>query len=89
MELAKEALSNGNRVEAENFFQHAEHYSKLLSAAMENRREREESQPESGNGRRHNHQHSESNQDAGATTAEQVVAEPVIQENAPEAPQAV
>jgi hypothetical protein len=42
--MAKEALQNGNRVEAENYFQHAEHYSKMLSAAMATRREREEAQ---------------------------------------------
>lgn len=43
LDMAKEALSNGNRVEAENYYQHAEHYSKMLSAAMATRREREES----------------------------------------------
>ena len=42
LDMAKEALSNGNRVEAENYYQHAEHYSKMLSAAMATRREREE-----------------------------------------------
>lgn len=43
LDMAKEALSNGNRVEAENYYQHAEHYSKMLIAAMATRREREES----------------------------------------------
>ena len=51
--MAKEALSNGNRVEAENYFQHAEHYSKLLSAAMANKRERDEAN-EQHHQRRHN-----------------------------------
>ena len=53
LDMAKEALSNGNRVEAENYYQHAEHYSKLLSAASATRREREESS-ESSNRRRNN-----------------------------------
>src|SRR4051812_18745563 len=53
LDMAKEALSNGNRVEAENYFQHAEHYSKMLSAAMANKREREESN-EAHNQRRYN-----------------------------------
>ena len=42
LDMAKEALANGNRVEAENYYQHAEHYSKMLNAAMATRREREE-----------------------------------------------
>jgi hypothetical protein len=52
LEMAKEALSNGNRVEAENYYQHAEHYSKMLNAAATNRRERDESQ--NSHQRRHN-----------------------------------
>ncbi len=64
LDLAKEALSNGNRVEAENYYQHAEHYSKMLSAAMLNKKEREESAGGSHNHqRRHNNQgNSESNE---------------------------
>lgn len=50
LDMAKEALSNGNRVEAENYYQHAEHYSKILSAAMATRREREESYDSSQRG---------------------------------------
>ena len=54
LDMAKEALSNGNRVEAENYYQHAEHYSKMLSAAAATKREREEAL-ESSN-RRHNNE---------------------------------
>lgn len=61
LELAKEALSNGNRVEAENYYQHAEHYSKILNAAMENRREREEHHDSSNGHRRHNNHHNGEN----------------------------
>lgn len=42
LEMAKEELANGNRVEAENYFQHAEHYSKVLNAAMAVRRGRDD-----------------------------------------------
>lgn len=52
LEMAKEALSNGNRVEAENYYQHAEHYSKMLSAATAGRREREEASVDTGSAAR-------------------------------------
>lgn len=63
LDMAKEALSHGNRVEAENYFQHAEHYSKLLNASMAARSERGESSDSANNGnghhRRHNHRNNE------------------------------
>jgi len=33
--LAREAQTGGNRIMAENFFQHAEHYHRLMTAAVE------------------------------------------------------
>ncbi len=39
LDMAKEELSNGNRVEAENYYQHAEHYNKLISEALAARKE--------------------------------------------------
>jgi len=60
LEMAKEALSNGNRVEAENYYQHAEHYSKMLNAAVSNRRERDEAQ--------HPHQRRNNNNGTNAET---------------------
>jgi hypothetical protein len=56
LEMAKEALSNGNRVEAENYYQHAEHYSKMLNAAMVTKRERDEQQAQQHPRRNHNNQ---------------------------------
>jgi hypothetical protein len=37
MEKAKEALSYGDRVSAENFFQHADHYNRIVIVAEERR----------------------------------------------------
>lgn len=85
LELAKEALSNGNRVEAENFFQHAEHYSKILNAAMESRREREESNADSGHERRHNHHHTERANETAVATQEPVV-QSTVEQDVPTAP---
>src|SRR5690606_16074065 len=55
LDLAKEALSNGNRVEAENYFQHAEHYSKLLTTLSATRRERGDDSHDGGAQRRNNY----------------------------------
>lgn len=37
IDLAREAIANGQRVDAENFYQHAEHYIKMISAASSRR----------------------------------------------------
>lgn len=37
LNLAKEALTSGDRVTAENFFQHAEHYHRIVSADNESK----------------------------------------------------
>lgn len=48
LNLAREAMSQGERIEAENFLQHADHYFRVLSALQEedarNRPERQEQQ---------------------------------------------
>ncbi|MBM3617549.1 MAG: DUF4167 domain-containing protein [Alphaproteobacteria bacterium] len=48
LNLAREAMSQGDRIEAENFLQHADHYYRVLSALQEedarNRPERHEPQ---------------------------------------------
>lgn len=54
--LARDAQTSGDRVAAENFLQHAEHYQRLLSAAMAAQSERREQtnaaqqQPQSSEG---------------------------------------
>lgn len=53
--LARDALSNGDTVMAENYFQHAEHYNRLIAAAQAQRAEeqaqRAEEQAAQNNGR--------------------------------------
>ncbi len=38
LERAREALINGDRVAAENFFQHADHFNRIIEESSENRR---------------------------------------------------
>ena len=40
--LARDALSNGDTVMAENYFQHAEHYNRIVAAAQQQSKERAE-----------------------------------------------
>jgi len=53
--LARDATSSGDRISAENMFQHAEHYSRVLALAQENSEQRndnrdgEKSRPERDN----------------------------------------
>ena len=44
LSLARDAQTQDNRVAAENFFQHAEHYQRLLAEAMDARQERRDGQ---------------------------------------------
>lgn len=46
LSLARDAQTSGDRVTAENFLQHAEHYQRLLLTAMGAQESRRESQPE-------------------------------------------
>jgi hypothetical protein len=45
MEKAKEALSEGDRVSAENFFQHADHYNRIVIENEERRQFEDFSKP--------------------------------------------
>ena len=45
MALARDALSSGNTVTAENYFQHAEHYNRIIQAAQAKQEEQTKSQP--------------------------------------------
>ena len=47
LSLARDAQTSGNRVVAENFLQHAEHYQRILVEAMGARQERRDTQPPS------------------------------------------
>lgn len=42
LQLARESLAAGDRIQAENYFQHADHYTRVINSLS---REREESQP--------------------------------------------
>ena len=44
--LARDASSSGDRVAAENFSQHAEHYHRLIAAEAEQREQREQQRTE-------------------------------------------
>lgn len=53
LNLAREALSSGDRVEAESYFQHADHYTRVMNAVTSERQQTErpaatpqENQPE-------------------------------------------
>ena len=50
--LARDALSNGDTVMAENYYQHAEHYNRIVASAQSQQAARqEENQNANGNGR--------------------------------------
>ncbi|MEO0957039.1 MAG: DUF4167 domain-containing protein, partial [Pseudomonadota bacterium] len=46
LSLARDAQTSGDRVTAENFLQHAEHYQRLLLTAMGAQESRRETQPD-------------------------------------------
>ena len=60
--LGRDATSTGDRIVAENMFQHAEHYSRVLALAQENAQQRNEPREE-GKNRRDNGQNNNSNQE--------------------------
>ncbi|NNF78443.1 MAG: DUF4167 domain-containing protein, partial [Rhizobiales bacterium] len=50
-QLARDALVSGNTVTAENYFQHAEHYQRILAAAQAyNQQQQQNNAPERANG---------------------------------------
>jgi len=60
--LGRDATSIGDRIVAENMFQHAEHYSRVLALAQENAEHRNDTREE-GKNRRENGQNANSNQE--------------------------
>jgi hypothetical protein len=69
--LARDAHSSGDRVAAENFFQHAEHYFRLLNQASGTQ------QPQRGQGQ-NNAQPAQAGQDARAPEGVPVNASPAV-----------
>src|SRR5438270_1355866 len=49
VQLARDARSSGDPVAAENYYQHAEHYFRLIAAAQEQFRQNQPQQPRSDN----------------------------------------
>ena len=60
--LGRDATTTGDRIIAENMFQHAEHYSRILALAQENAEHRNDTREE-GKNRRDNGQNNNSNQE--------------------------
>jgi hypothetical protein len=52
MQLARDATSSGDRVMAENYYQHAEHYLRIVQTQQANQPKREEGEGDEGRGRR-------------------------------------
>jgi len=60
--LGRDATTTGDRIIAENMFQHAEHYSRILALAQENAEQRNDTREE-GENRRDNGQNINPNQE--------------------------
>ena len=78
MTLARDASSSGDRVAAENFSQHAEHYHRVIAAEAEQREQREQRNNAQNNNRNRNDQNNGTNSaDAGQdeTSGEEAVVE--------------
>jgi hypothetical protein len=60
--LGRDATTTGDRIIAENMFQHAEHYSRIVTLAQENAEQRNDTREERGN-RRDNEQNINPNQE--------------------------
>ena len=60
--LGRDATTTGDRIIAENMFQHAEHYSRILAVAQENAEQRNDTREE-GKNRRDNGQNINPNQE--------------------------
>lgn len=72
-ELAREALVSGDRVAAENYHQHADHYGRIINSAHEAEQEKLKLRKQREDARA---QHSET--DESSESVETVIAEPVI-----------
>jgi hypothetical protein len=71
MTLARDALSSGNTVTAENYFQHAEHYNRIIQAAQAKQEEHaaaQASKPGRSNDRRSRQPRNEGSESSGKET---------------------
>jgi hypothetical protein len=53
--LARDASAAGDRIAAENFYQHAEHYYRVISASGEHQRQQQQQQQMHGHNQGHGH----------------------------------
>src|SRR3954462_12527099 len=53
--MARDATSMGDRVAAENYFQHADHYYRVLNARFEAQQQQQQGGGYNNNGQRHQH----------------------------------
>ena len=95
--LAQDALSAGDRIGAENFFQHAEHYYRVVAAnGWDQRGQRQHAQQQPQQQPQHAQQRGESEQQAGGEPAQAAESEqqpqpaaednkPAVEEQAPQA----
>jgi len=88
MQLARDALSGGDDVKAESYFQHAEHYQRIINAAQEQiqaRRQQQEQRRQ--NGRQRQDERAEDRQPATETSpkADETAAAEAAAEKAAEA----
>ncbi len=84
-QLARDAQLSGDRVATENFFQHAEHYLRMLSAAQKEIDERREQQERENRERQAERDRERAERDAqratrGAERAEQEKQQPAVEE---------
>jgi len=63
--LARDALSSGNTVTAENYFQHAEHYLRIIQAAQAKQEEQQVKTQQSGKAPRNNDRRSRPQSNTG------------------------
>lgn len=55
--LARDASSSGDRIQAENYLQHAEHYFRIISQIQEAENRQRDGRPGNGNGNGQGHDH--------------------------------
>lgn len=72
--LARDALSNGDTVMAENYFQHAEHYNRIIAAAQAQSKSEENQQSLNGRGPQPGTSDDESNSADNANQSDDAVA---------------
>jgi hypothetical protein len=60
--MARDASAAGDRIAAENFYQHAEHYYRVISASGEHQRQQQQQQQMHGHGHGHGHGYNQGQQ---------------------------